>query len=267
MAERDPFHLQIEKVYKFLREIEKKSLRENGADPLSSFSDIQDFYQHPLVRDFLKITPRNKEEQKLQELIFHFKKGLTLQQFEFFLIPMERFLEKNLKDDDFVVFKTDQKSIQKQFPVHILLENIRSSFNVGSFFRLADGLGVRHIYLCGYTPHPAKTAMGAETSVPYTMETQTKHQIEKLKKENIRVVGLETTSISEVFTEPYSLEQPHCFVFGNERFGLNQETLRQCDEIRQIPMFGTKNSMNVAVCGGIVISEWLRQYQERSHEH
>ena len=226
---------------------------------MAPFSSIDDFYKLPAIQNFLQTTPQDREQSKLQEMIFHFKLGLSLQQFEFFLVPFERFLGKNLKDDEFVVLKSDHLQPQKKFPIFILLENIRSSFNVGSFFRLADGFGVRHVYLGGYSPHPSKTAMGSETSVAFSMEPNPLEKIHALKNEGVRIVGLETTTLSKNYTDPYPLNQSYCFVFGNERFGINHETLRNCDEIRQIPMHGTKNSMNVAVCAGIVLSEWVRQ--------
>ncbi len=263
-SQKSEFHSKADKVYKLLRELEIHGIK-NQTDPFVEFQDIEDFHKLDTIRNFLQAIPEDLEQKKLQEIIYHFKRDSSLRQLEFFLIPFERFLGKNLKDDDFITLKSDQLHPRKKFPICILLENIRSSFNVGSFFRLADGLGASHIYLCGYSPHPSKTAMGSETSVPYSMESKALPCIHELKKEGFRIIGFETTTLSISYTEKYLLNKKYCFIFGNERFGINQDTLRHCDEIRQIPMYGIKNSMNVAVCGGIVLGEWVRQYVSSAH--
>ncbi len=255
--EKSLFVQQTEKVYRILRGIETSQKKLSANEVLDN----------PLIRAFLELTPKNVEEEKLQKTLFHIKDGMPAEQLEFLLVPFERYLEKNLKDDDFIVLSSDKETRQKIFPVHIALENLRSSFNVGSFFRLADGLGIKHIHLCGYTPHPSKTAMGAETEVQYQQHIKSMDCIERLKQQGVRVIGVETTTKSLTHVEPYPLSQEICFFFGNERFGLNLETLRHCDEIRSIPMFGRKNSLNVAVAAGMILSEWIRQQSGFTNEN
>lgn len=244
---------KIEKVYQFLRSLEKNQSPLRSAELLAA----------PEVQSFLELKLETTTEKKLQEILFHIKDGMNPQQLEYLLVPFERHLQKNLKDDDFIVHSADAAyaSTAQKFPLHVALENIRSSFNVGSFFRLADGLGVKSIHLCGYTPFPSKTAMGSAEVVNFQQHEKSENCMELLKSQGVKLIGIETTNKSLAYDAPYTFD-PVCFFFGNERFGLNHNTLRMCDELRSIPMHGMKNSLNVAVCGGIVISEWVRQREQ-----
>jgi tRNA G18 (ribose-2'-O)-methylase SpoU len=153
-----------------------------------------------------------------------------------------------------------------------ILCNIRSAHNVGSMFRTADGAGISKLYLCGYTPTPtgtkeprnlrtkkqllkaqrdiAKTALGAETFVPWETYKQTTRLIRKLKKEGVRVVALEQAPQSIPYTT-FKPKFPLCLIVGNEVTGIPKSILNLADEIIEIPMRGKKESLNVAVAFGI----------------
>lgn len=151
----------------------------------------------------------------------------------------------------------------KRFPIYILLENIRSLYNVGSIFRSADAACVQKIFLCGITGYPprkeiTKTALGAQDTVPWEHFPNASEVILKLQSEGITVLAVEQTDKkNNLWTRPLSF--PVCFVFGYEVEGLAQETIDLCDDVVEIPMFGFKGSLNVAVACGIVIFDALRR--------
>ncbi|HOF41804.1 MAG TPA: RNA methyltransferase [Candidatus Hydrogenedentes bacterium] len=149
-------------------------------------------------------------------------------------------------------------------PVHIVLENIRSAFNVGSIFRTSDAGAVEHIHLCGYTCHPpnlklAKTALGAFDYVPWTHHEEPADAVKHLRGMGIPVVAIETADNARS-VGTYIWPQPVAIVFGNEVKGISPELLSECDEIVRIPMLGYKNTINVATAFGIVLYDILGQW-------
>lgn len=144
-----------------------------------------------------------------------------------------------------------------------VLHNIRSALNVGSMFRTADAAGVGKIYVCGYSPTPdhdkvAKTALGAERSVPWEYHRQTGRLLGRLRKEGYRIVALEQTKRSEnVFT--FRSRFPVALVVGNEVRGVSASILAQADAAVEIPMRGTKESLNVAVAFGIAAYQLVNE--------
>ena len=152
----------------------------------------------------------------------------------------------------------------KKFPVTVVLDNIRSGHNVGSFFRTADGFALEKIILCGYTPAPPhpeifKTAIGATRAVSWSHISDIKLALDELKSEGYHCVGVEQTTRSISLTEAKIPNQPMALIFGNEVNGLTTSILPLLDEVWEVPQFGTKHSLNVAVCGGIVLWEVIRQ--------
>ena len=144
----------------------------------------------------------------------------------------------------------------KKLPVSLILNNIRSLYNVGSIFRTADGVGLEKIWLCGITGIPpdsqiSKTALGAEDSVPWEFQTSARQAIEKLRKENYQIVLLEQTAQSIPYQE-FKPKGPVCLVVGNEITGVSEDLLPLCDAAIEVEMAGIKNSLNVAVAFGIV---------------
>lgn len=139
----------------------------------------------------------------------------------------------------------------------VVLHNIRSRENVGSIFRTADAAGVDKIYLCGITPTPphekiSKTALGAETYVSWESCKQTWRLLAKLKEEGMSIVALEQTKESkDVFK--FKPKFPLVLVLGNEVKGLSPKVLKYCDKKIAIPMYGRKESLNVAVAAGVAL--------------
>ncbi len=144
--------------------------------------------------------------------------------------------------------------------VVLVLHDVRSSHNVGSAFRTADGAGVTKIYLTGYTPAPvdrfgrevseiAKTALGAEKTLVWEKK-EISECLTKLKEEGFQVIALEQ-HLNSVDYKSVKPKYPVTFVFGNEVDGLNQDILKMCDVIAEIPMKGGKESLNVSVAFGI----------------
>jgi tRNA G18 (ribose-2'-O)-methylase SpoU len=154
-------------------------------------------------------------------------------------------------------------------PIHVVLDNLRSAFNVGSIVRVADCARIEKVIFCGITAHPPnhkviKTAMGALNYVPWEYYPSTVAVVEKIKKENIKVMALEVTSVSRPFYQ-VRYPTPVCLVVGNEALGISRQVLELVDEIVEIPMWGFKNSVNVAVAFGTVVFEVLRQCEERGN--
>ena len=148
-------------------------------------------------------------------------------------------------------------------PVHIVLDNLRSAYNVGSIFRTSDAGAVEHIHLCGMSAHPPhkkleKTALGALDYVPWTYYERTCDALRMLKDNGVHVVAVEATNETIPIAD-FDWPEPVAIVFGNEVAGINERVLNACDAAVHIPMHGYKNSMNVATAFGIVLYEVLRQ--------
>lgn len=142
----------------------------------------------------------------------------------------------------------------------LLLPDIRSGFNVGSFFRTADGLGVAKIFLTGFSPYPphkeiTKTALGAEKFVHWQYYLKPIDIIQKLKTQKTEIICLENTSQSENIENYIPKNKKVCLVCGNEIEGINKEILDLADKIVSIKMAGVKKSYNVAIAGSIALFE------------
>ncbi len=147
----------------------------------------------------------------------------------------------------------------------LILDNIRSLHNVGSIFRTADAFGVSKIYLCGYTGSPvgrdgkpvkeiAKTALGAEKSVPWEHLRHTWRVIEMLKKRGVQIVVLENNvSVPATSLEKFKPHFPVAVLLGNEVKGLSPSLLKRADAVVSIPMRGAKESLNVSVVCGVAL--------------
>lgn len=148
----------------------------------------------------------------------------------------------------------------KKMPVFVLLNSIRSNYNVGAIFRTSDGAMIEKLYLCGYTPCPPKkevlkTALGSTESVKWEYVKDAKTVISKMKEQGIKIVALEITENSVPYHQISLSEFPICLVVGNEITGVSQELLDLCDKSIEIPQYGIKQSLNVAVAYGIAVFE------------
>lgn len=154
----------------------------------------------------------------------------------------------------------------KKMPVHVVLNSIRSNYNVGSIFRTSDGAMIEKLYLCGYTPCPPKkevlkTALGSTESVSWEYVKDAKTIIDKLKSEGIKITALELTDRSKTYYEISKSDFPICLVVGNEITGVPQELIDLCDQSIEIPQYGIKQSLNVAVAYGIAIFELRKVFE------
>jgi tRNA G18 (ribose-2'-O)-methylase SpoU len=150
-------------------------------------------------------------------------------------------------------------------PVCVLLENVRSLYNVGAFFRTGDAVGLEKLWLAGITGHPpqnmiTKTALGAEEFVTWQHTRNSVETIQTLRQANHEIAAIET-SVHAVDLFDWKPRWPVCVLFGHETDGLTPEVAALADTHVRIPMLGRKHSLNVATAGGIVLYELLRKYR------
>ena len=148
----------------------------------------------------------------------------------------------------------------KRLPLLVLVDNIRSLYNVGSIFRTSDGVMIEKLILAGFTPHPPrkeieKTALGSTKSVPWEYINRPVELIETLKINGYKICCLELTDKSVPYSDIKKTDFPLCLVIGNEITGVSREVIEQCDISIEIPMYGIKQSLNVAVAYGIAVFE------------
>lgn len=143
--------------------------------------------------------------------------------------------------------------------IRIVLDDVRSRHNVGSMFRTADGLGAEGMVLCGFTPTPPhreieKTALGATATVPWEQAPDALSAIERLRSEGYHVLAVEQT-LNAVPLGSLDLPpgRPVAVVFGNELQGVSDTAVQACDACVLVPQFGSKHSLNIAVCVGVVL--------------
>ncbi len=149
-------------------------------------------------------------------------------------------------------------------PFAVVLEDVRSLNNVGSIFRTCDAFAARELVLCGLTGQPPhreihKTALGAEETVSWRHFAKTEQAIESLRTEGYVIVAVEQAKPHVLLGEFEPEEgQLYAFLFGNEIYGIKSETLALSDFCVEIPQFGTKHSLNIAVSVGVVIWDFLK---------
>ena len=151
-----------------------------------------------------------------------------------------------------------------KFPVIVVLENIRSAYNVGSVFRTADAFLIEAIYIIGYSAKPPhkeikKTALGAEETVDWKYFKTTTEAIEELKHKEYKVFAVEQAAGSyELQAVNFEAKEKLAVVFGNEVTGVEQSTIHLCDGCIEIPQLGMKHSLNIATAAGVVLWELVR---------
>ncbi len=176
---------------------------------------------------------------------------------------------KKLSHDEIALNRSTLDTLHnvKKLPVTVLLNSIRSNYNVGSIFRTSDGAMIEKLYLCGYTPHPPdntsgngrkeilKTALGSTESVKWEYAKDPKEVILKLKEHGMKICALELTNKSKNYYDVSPKDFPLCLIVGNEITGVSQDLIDLCDFSIEIPQYGIKQSLNVAVAYGIAIFE------------
>ena len=155
---------------------------------------------------------------------------------------------------------------QKKFPVTVILNDIRSLNNIGSFFRTADAFNVEKIYLCGITANPPhrdiqKTALGATETVVWEYRQSISDLVKEMKNDGMTICSIEQTEKTTFLQNvPNLKEEKFALIFGNEVNGVDQDVINLSDYILEIPQFGTKHSLNVSVCAGVVLWEFAKKY-------
>lgn len=155
---------------------------------------------------------------------------------------------------------------QPKFPLIVVLDGIRSLNNIGSFFRTADAFNVEKIYLCGITAQPPhrdiqKTALGATETVAWEYRSSITQLTEELKYHGVVICAIEQAEQTTLLQNTWDLKgEKFALVFGNEVDGVDQKVVDLADHIIEVPQFGTKHSLNVAVCAGVVLWEFGKRY-------
>jgi tRNA G18 (ribose-2'-O)-methylase SpoU len=156
----------------------------------------------------------------------------------------------------------------KKSPIVLVLDNVRSLNNVGSAFRTADAFRIEKIYLCGITGTPPhrdiqKTALGATESVEWEYCLNTMEAVDKLKNSGYQISALEQVDNSKMLND-FLPEGGHKYalIFGNEVFGVEEEVLKACDHILEIPQLGTKHSLNISVSLGIAVWDLMVKLEQ-----
>ncbi len=176
---------------------------------------------------------------------------------------------RKLRHEEIVRTPMEEISSKKRHPVVIVVDNVRSLYNVGSIFRSCDGALVEKLYLCGFSPYPprkeiSKTALSATESVPWEYVYDVCEAIGRLKAEGWRIAALEHTTDSISCFDLAAEHFPLAIVVGNEVAGVTDEALALCDFAIEIPMYGAKQSLNVAVATGVICFESVRVLQGKS---
>ncbi len=172
---------------------------------------------------------------------------------------------RKLKNSELNRLSIEEFRMAPKLPVAVVLDNVRSLNNIGSVFRTSDAVLVDRILLCGITAKPPhkdihKTALGATESVKWTYFKETKQAVMALRKESFKIVAVEQTEDS-MSLDAFRMERDvrYAFIFGHEIRGVQQEIVDISDIRIDIPQSGTKHSLNISVCAGIVLWEVFKQ--------
>jgi 23S rRNA (guanosine2251-2'-O)-methyltransferase len=173
---------------------------------------------------------------------------------------------RKLHHDEIPRITLDKVHAADKLPVYVLLDSIRSNYNVGSIFRTSDGAMIKKLFLCGFTPHPPKkeilkTSLGSTESVEWEYVKNPVDVVQRLRNEGVKICALELTEGSTPYFSITQADFPLCLLVGNEITGVRQELLDLCDMALEIPQYGIKQSLNVAVAYGISIFELRKIYQ------
>lgn len=174
---------------------------------------------------------------------------------------------KKLSHDEITLNRSTLDTIENadRMPLYVVLDNIRSNYNVGSIFRSSDGAMIEKLILCGYTPHPPKkeilkTALGSTQSINWEYIKDPHEAVLQLKRQGIKICSLELTDCSIPYYNVKASDFPLCIIVGNEITGVTQSLIDLCDLSIEIPQYGIKQSLNVAVAYGVSIFEMRKIY-------
>lgn len=176
---------------------------------------------------------------------------------------------QKLKNESLNRMSSEAFRASDKTPLVVVLDNVRSALNVGSVFRTADAFRIEKIILCGITASPPhkdilKTALGATQTVVWEHTASSTDALLMLKKSGYQMLAIEQTdqsiSLPEFKPEP---EKKIAVVFGHEVNGVDQSVLMLCDHCLEVPQFGTKHSLNIAVCAGIVLWDLMMKIRKQ----
>lgn len=205
--------------------------------------------------------------EKLSNLKNRVKKGMSLEQFICFVVPIERELNNKVTDADILIeTKDSEKADSPAKPKNdlvIVLDNIRSPFNMGAVVRTCDALGVKELVVTGYTPdftdeRVKKISMGAWFNVSLKKFRSLTEVRTYLLEKKYKMISVETAWDANVIYET-RLSPKTALVFGNERFGISKKDLLLSDGVVRLPVFGIKNSLNINAALTACGYEWVRQ--------
>lgn len=173
---------------------------------------------------------------------------------------------RRLTHDELVLERKNSENLQtiQRHPIVVVLQDVRSRYNVGSIFRSADAFCIQQLVLTGYTPQPpsteiSKTALGSQESVPYIHVPDIHSALNDLQAKGFTLCAVELTTPTIRIDTLSSASYPLALILGNELDGVSEQVLRRCSFGVHIPMFGIKHSLNVAVAAGIAMYEAVRQ--------
>ena len=159
----------------------------------------------------------------------------------------------------------DEFKLQEKTPLIIVLDNVRSGLNVGSAFRTGDAFACAGVYLCGITAQPPhreilKTAIGATESMDWQYFEKTTDAIQDLRQQAYTILAVEQADESLMLQDfEVKKDGKYAVVFGNEVKGVSEEVMQMIDACIEVPQFGTKHSLNISVCVGVVVWEIFRK--------
>lgn len=251
-------------LLQFVQQIEKhwadEALRTESLGLLRKCLETCQTHAHPDVRELGALAPR-----MLRRLDFDQRHFLNL------MLPFERKHSKGVRDHEFLEVTTEDRPAEEaaaesgRLPLTLVLDHLRSAFNVGAIFRTADCIGVSRILACGYTATPddstvQKTSLGAWEHVPWEWRRDAVSAIDELQAAGIPVIALETVPSAPMASEFVFPRSGCALLLGNERHGCSPELLAKCDAVVRLPARGVKNSMNVGVALGMCGYEITRQW-------
>jgi tRNA G18 (ribose-2'-O)-methylase SpoU len=179
---------------------------------------------------------------------------------------------RKLSGNEMNRLSADEFRAAPKHPIYLLLQNIRSMWNVGAMFRIADAARIEKILITGYTAVPPrkeidKTALGATETVVWDYVKNPLDAIALLKVQGVKIAALEIAENARRYDSLAQADFPICLVVGNEVSGIDDDVLVACDFAIEIPQYGTKHSLNAAVSVGIAVFECVRALKNQTKEH
>lgn len=216
----------------------------------SHFSKLKKYHEFLSQSTDKLIQHLNKEFIKITAIDY---------QFQIYLMNCERFLGQSSREYNFLVTTDDNKKDARKFPITCLLDSVRSAHNVGAIFRNSECFGVEELILSGLSPtpeseHVIKTAMNCDKYVSWSYTKNPIEHVKKLKDLGYEIWGIETCSKSIDINQAKDIPDKVALLFGHEQYGLSMELLKLSDKFISIPMYGNKNSLNVAVANAVILN-------------